>query len=231
MKQACAAAAVLALAAPSAAAAQTPPATPAVTVDAKCYTPGQPINETASGFTPGSQVSETVSVLSGATPLGTLTAPLATVGADGTFTRALNAPDLMDKADRRETAVAAFADQADPAKSAFLQWTLSRWDLDIAEWNNSAIAQPKRKMTVEATGWTGLGPSLYAHYFRGQTKVKSVKLGALGGDCKDLKTKVRQFPFKNVRPGRWTVYFSSTAVFNKSRDAFFFYRVRVPRPG
>ena len=48
MKQACAAAAVLALAAPSLAAAQTPPATPAVTVDATCYTPGEQINETAS---------------------------------------------------------------------------------------------------------------------------------------------------------------------------------------
>jgi hypothetical protein len=236
-RPACAAAAMLALAAPSLAAAQVPPTPPpppatpaAVTLDATCYTPGDPVTASGSGFTPGSQVSETLALLSGTNPLGTLMAPVITVGPDGTFKRSLKAPDLMSKIDRRETAMSAFADQADPqGKSAFVQWTLSRWDLNIPEWNNSRIAQPRRKMTVDAIGWTSLGPTLYAHYFRGQTKVKSVKLGALTGDCKDLKTRVRQFPFKNVKPGRWTVYFSTTAVFDKGRDAYGFYRTRVPK--
>jgi hypothetical protein len=156
---------------------------------------------------------------------------LITVGPDGRFTRVLKTPDLMRKVDRRETAMSAFADQADPSRSAFLRWTLSRWDINIPEWNNSPFAQPRRKMTVDAAGWTGLGPTLYAHYFRGQTKVKSVKFGALTGDCKDLKKRVRQFPFKNVKPGRWTVYFSTTAVFDKGHDAYGFYRVRVPKSG
>ena len=230
MKQACAAATLLVLAAPSLAAAQVPPAAPpAVTVDAKCYTPGDPVTETGSGFTPGSQVGETLSLLSGTTPLGTLTAPLLTVGPDGTFSRRIGAPKLMDDGDTRETALSAFAEQADPTRTAAAQWTLSRWDVDVPEWNNSPIAQPRRKMTVNAMGWTGLGPSLYAHYFRGSTQVKTVKLGALTGDCKDLTKRVRQFPFKNVKAGRWTVYFSSTAVFNKRSDAYSWYRVRVPR--
>lgn len=230
MKQACAAATLLVLAAPSVAAAQVPPATPpAVTLDAKCYTPGDPVAETGSGFAPGSQVSETVSLLAGTTPLGTLLAPVITVGQDGRFARVLKAPDVMRRTDRRETAASAYADQADPTKSAVVQWTLSQWIVNVPEWNNSSIAQPRRKMTVDAAGWTNLGRSLYAHYFRGSTEVKSVKLGALTGDCKDLKTRVRQFPFKNVKPGRWTVYFSTTAVFDKGSDAYGFYRVRVPK--
>jgi hypothetical protein len=33
-------------------------------------------------------------------------------------------------------------DQTDPqGRSAFVQWTLARWDVDIPEWNNSSIAQ------------------------------------------------------------------------------------------
>jgi hypothetical protein len=231
-RPACAAAAVLALAVPALATAQVPPAAPpAVTLDAECYTPGDQVTETGSGFTPGSQVSETLSLLSGANPLGTLTAPLVVAGPDGTFSRAIKAPDLMNRTDRRESAMSAFADQADPSKSAVAQWTLSQWVVNVPEWNNSSIAQPRRKMTVDALGWTRLGPSLYAHYFRGSTKVKSVKLGALTGDCKDLKKRVRQFPFKNVKPGRWSVYFSTTAVFDKSNDAYGFYRVRVPKSG
>ena len=100
-------------------------------------------------------------------------------------------------------------------------------DLNIPEWNNSPIAQPRRKMTVDAIGWTNLGPSLYAHYFRGPTEVKSVKLGALTGDCTDLKKRVRQFPFKNVKPGRWTVYFSTTASLRQAQRRA---TDRLPRP-
>jgi hypothetical protein len=221
----------LALAAPGVAAAQVPPSTASVTYDAKCYASGDPVTETGAGFTPGGQVSETLSLLSGATPLGMLLAPLVAAGPDGRFVRQLKAPDLMRDRDVRETAMSAYADQADPAKSAFVQWTLARWDLDIPEWNNSSVAQPRRKMRVDAVGWTNLGASLYAHYFRGSTKVKTVKLGALTGDCKELHKRVRQFPFKAVKPGQWKVYFSTTAALNKRKDPLFWYRVRVPKSG
>jgi hypothetical protein len=126
-------------------------------------------------------------------------------------------------------ATSTYAERADPSRSAIVHWTLSAWGVRIPEWNTSSVANPRRKMTVDALGWTNLGPSLYAHYFRGSTKVKSVKLGALTGDCRDLKTRVRQFPFKGVKPGQWTVDFSTTAVFDKRADAWSRYRVRVPR--
>jgi hypothetical protein len=109
-----------------------------------------------------------------------------------------------------------------------VQWTLSAWQVTVPEWDNSPVAKPGRKMTVDATGWTNLGPSLFAHYFRDATEVKAVKLGTLTGDCRDLKTRVRQFPFKAVKPGKWTVYFSTTPVFDKRTDAWGRYRVRVP---
>ena len=232
-----AAAALLALAAPSLAVAQVPPtpptATAAVTLDAKCYTPGEPVTETGSGFTPGGQVQESLALLSeDTTPLATLLAPIVAAGPDGTFTRRLKAPDLMRDNDRRELATSAYADLTDPqGKSASVQWTLSAWFVDVPEWNTARVAlgDPRRKMTVDAYGWTNLGPSLYAHYYRGSTQVRSVKIGALTGDCKTLRKRVRQFPFKAVKPGLWTVYFSTTALFNKRTDAWGRYRVRVPK--
>jgi hypothetical protein len=230
VRPACAAAAVLALAVPALAAAQVPPGAPAVALNSTCFTPGDPMVESGSGFTPGAPVNLSVSILDpSSTPLGTLTAPVVTAAADGTFARALKTPALLRDADRREMATSTYADQLDPTKSAIVHWTLSAWGVRVPEWNTSNIANPRRKMTIDATGWTNLGPSLYAHYFRSSTKVKSVKLGALTGDCKDLKKRVRQFPFKEVKPGQWTVYFSTTAVFDKRADAWSRYRVRVPK--
>jgi hypothetical protein len=227
--------AATALAVPGLAAAQTPPAPPttaSVALNATCFTPGDPMIETASGFTPGAPVSLTVSLLDPAsTPLASLSGPVVSANADGTFTRTLRTPNLARDGDRREIARSAYAEQVPGGKSASAQWTLSGWYVDVPQWNTSAIAvaKPGRKITVDAYGWTNLGPSLFIHYFRGSTHVKTFKLGALTGDCKDLRTRVRQFPFKNVKPGSWTVYFSTTAVFDKRHDAFGRYRVRVPK--
>jgi hypothetical protein len=230
-RRVCLATTALALAAPGVAVAQVPPP-PSVTVAAPCYTPGDPIVEVGKGFTPGAAVNETVSFTDPATsmPLGSLQTPPLTTQPDGSFTRALRAPDLRRNIDAREAAQAVFAEVADPTKSATVTWTLSVWFVDVAEWDGTrvATAKPGTKMTVSAMGWTGLGPSLYAHYVRGSTEVKAVKLGALTGPCRDLsRRRVRQFPFKAVKPGKWTVYFSTTKVFDKRLDAYGVYKVRV----
>jgi hypothetical protein len=48
-----------------------------------------------------------------------------------------------------------------------------------------------------------------------------------GAEVFESLTRVRQFPFRGVRPGRWTVYFSATRRLNRRNDFFFFFRLRV----
>jgi len=77
-----------------------------------------------------------------------------------------------------------------------------------------------RTRTVDSTGWTRGHANLYAHYFRGTTRIRSVKLGALTGPCGTFKRRVKEFPFKGVKAGEWRVFFSDTAVLDKAKDPF-----------
>ena len=208
---------------PSMAAAQS-----TVTVDQKCYTPGDTIVETGAGFTPNAPVQETLTLVDAlSTPLATLTAPLVTTDALGSFTRMMRAPELAQDWDVTETAMDAFAVQANTQLApASVQWTLSQWDVGIAQWMHGR-ANPARQMTVRAHGWTTLGSTLYAHYYLGQRRVKTAKVGGLTGDCGDLTAHMKQFPFRHVKRGLWTVWFSATRRFDKAHDAAIYYRVRV----
>jgi hypothetical protein len=218
----------IALAAPAVAPAQIPPGTASVRLDRACYTPGDTITATGTGFTPGAQVSEAVNLLAGTaqTPLGTLLEPVVTTASNGMFTRQVKAPNLVRVDDERERATSVFADAA---KTASVPWTLSEWALNVPQWEGDGIANPRRTMTVEALGWTDLGPTLYAHYFHAGTRVKTVRIGRLTGDCRDLRKRVHQFPFKAVAAGRWAVYFSTTRRLDRENDAYFWMNLRVPK--
>jgi hypothetical protein len=211
------------------AAAQTTPSGPAVAFDRSCYAPGDAITEHGQGFSPGGDVLETVSLLSDLNPVATLNAQQ-TADASGNFTAMLRAPRLAKASDRSEIALSAFTDQAtgSPTGPSVTQWTLSAWDMKITQWRNR-IADPSKSMSIDTYGWTTAGSNLYAHYFRGTTRVKTVKIGALTGECGNLKRRVRQFPFKRVKAGRWQVLFSATAALNKERDSFIRRVVTVPK--
>ena len=71
--------------------------------------------------------------------------------------------------------------------------------------------------------------TLYAHYYRNLKRVKSVTIGALTGDCHDLRKRVRQFPFANAKSGNWRVYFTGTRIHDKRRDTTLYYNVRIPK--
>jgi len=53
-----------------------------------------------------------------------------------------------------------------------------------------------------------------------------VRIGALQGACGDLTKRIRQFPFRPVAAGAWTIRFTGSQVFDK-RDMWISYRVRV----
>jgi hypothetical protein len=226
----------------AAAPAQTPPPAgpaPAVTVDRTCYAPGDPITESGRGFTPNARIDETLALLApagGTTPLSVF-GTTHTADATGAFTDRLRAPDLARDTDRREVAASLFDEQAAtpapaptpaPGVPPSVAWTLSAWAVRIPQWANRT-ANPARKMTIDTFGWTMSGKVLYAHYYRGTTRIRTVRIGALTGPCGDLKRTVPQFPFKRVKAGEWRVFFSATAVLDKRSDDWLRRTVTVPR--
>jgi hypothetical protein len=229
---------------PASASAQAPPPTPAppvappgatVSFDQKCYTPGDAMVQTGRGFAPNVQVLQIAAFtpIGGTTVLRSLSVTVPTDAA-GNFALQIRAPQLSRPSDRSEQALSIFTDPAvvsDPSLAGngpTVEWTLSGWSVKIPEWA-SRTGDPARSMTVDTYGWTGGHANLYAHYYRGSTRIRSVKIGALTGPCGNLKKKVKQFPFKGVKAGEWRVFFSDTAVLDKTSDAWIRRTVVVPR--
>jgi hypothetical protein len=201
----------------------------AVSTDRACYSPGEIVTETGSGFTPSTDVTETLALVSPAAGRAwNFAAPPLTTDDQGGFTRKLHAPDLQDAGDRQEPALGAFADQANPSAPVMARWTLSAWTLRIKEWSDH-VAKPGRSMTIDTYGWTTESGTLYAHYYRGTTHVKSVRIGATTGDCGNLKVKVPQFPVKKVKAGAYTLYVSRTASLDKAHDDWLRMKARVSK--
>jgi AAA ATPase-like protein len=78
----------------------------------------------------------------------------------------------------------------------------------------------------DAGAFSALGPCAGSGF---ASRIKSVKIGALTVPCGNLKKPVKQFPFKGVKAGEWRVFFSDTAVLDKTSDAWIRRTVVVPR--
>ena len=200
-----------------------------VELDRTCYAPGDTITETGSGFTPNAAVPETLTWLEGSQTLAG-PSPLKPITADGrgAFSTTQRAPVLKRARDLQEQVVSTFTDSALGAAAPPFQvkWTLTRWVLLIPEWSDR-IANPGRSMRVETVGWTTLTGTLWAHYYRGLTPVRSVAIGRITGDCGDVVKRVTQFPFSGPKKGSWKVFLSNTQVLDKQHDAWFLYKVAV----
>lgn len=217
------------LAALAAAAIPTGAGAAVVQTDHACYSPGEAVTETGSGFTPSTDVVENVALISPrSSNFWNFTTPTITTDAQGAFTRKLRATTIQDAHDREEMATGAFTDQANPSIPVFVNWRLSDWAVQIKEWSGHA-AKPGRSMTVDTYGWTSEAGTLYAHYYRGTTHLKSVRIGATTGACGNLKKRVPQFPFKKVPAGEYTLYISRTASFDKVHDSWLRLKARVAK--
>jgi hypothetical protein len=135
----------------------------------------------------------------------------------------LGAPSLASSDDRREQVIVSANDRAKigaqpplPPEEQFgvAQFILSDFDATAAAWESTRRGDPRASTRVTAVGWTPYR-TLWAHYFRGTTRVRSVRIGALTGPCRDLTRTVRQFPFRPVPAGTWRVYFSPSQVFDR----------------
>ena len=110
--------------------------------------------------------------------------------------------------------------------AASVQVTLSQWAVGVRAWSNGR-GDPKASSDFIGVGWEPFR-RIWAHYFLANKRVRSIRIGAVGGPCGDLAKRIRQFPFRPVRPGQWSVYFSPSQFFDR-RGAWIRYRVVVPR--
>ena len=215
----------------------TATATPTLHADRSCYTQGQPIVLTGAGFTPGGPI-PFLGAFAGRNGNAAAAVPLgAPVTADpaGALSARIPAPALSSDNDVTETLTITANDQTKQAAqpplpptevAATTQVTLSLWLVGVVAWLNGN-GDPRASSDFIAVGWEPFR-RIYAHYFLNGTRVRSIRIGAVSGPCGDLAKRIRQFPFRPVRAGQWTVYFSPTQVFDR-RGAWIRVRVRVPR--
>lgn len=211
-----------------AALAPTALAAPRVAVDRPCYTPGQRIRVSGSEFSPAGGVSLLFNLDLGHDPpeLGSATT---TAGASGAISMDLRAPDA-DRRLQQQVALAAdddqlIADGADPDTAAgTATFWISQFGVIARPWmtgRSEHRGEPRRRIAFYAVGWeTAGGHALYAHYLRGARVTRgrvtggvlerTVRLGALSGPCGDLAVTMREFPFRPVAAGDWTIDFSTS---------------------
>jgi hypothetical protein len=215
--QALAAAAALAL--PAAA-----QAAPTITADLPCYFPGQPLALTGSGFTPNVDVSLMMQLAGGrGNNLVAPKDPLRTDGAGGLLGR-FAAPDLASDNDLRETVTLTASDPAGPAATQFL---LTNVGVRVGPWLNGRGA-PRGLTTFKIVGWEPYH-KVYAHYFLKGKRLKTVEVGSVTGPCGDLTKKMRQFPFRPVPAGTYTVRFTGTRFYDPQGWFVYYKNVVVPK--
>lgn len=176
--------AAVALAAPLTASAAT------LSVDKRCYGPGDKVSFSGGGYTPNGQVAFTV----GGQQLGVTTAnPV------GELAVALAAPQIDGK---QRTDVFTATDQTNLALAASTNVLLTSLDVTVSPKKGN----PGKARRIKARGFT-TGKTLYAHVKLGK-KRRNVKIGKLKGPCKTLNVKRKLFA-SNAPTGLYSVQFDA----------------------
>lgn len=120
-------------------------------------------------------------------------------------------------------------------RTATTQFKATFFGVFYRPWNTDgpATGRPGRVATLEAMGWLGpaarLTDTLYAHYHRvGDRRWRTVRVGRLRGACGGAKFRFREFPWKHVKRGTYTIRFDTMPVASDATwDSIGFKRVRV----
>ena len=200
-------------------------AAPTLQTDKPCYTPDEPITFTGTGYTPGGEVAFFFSLagengsklLAGRDPV--------IADATGAIRSVFPAPGLASSDDTREQIFTTANDQARMAPGAppiapeetvgISQVELSIFDVWVDEWERGGRVDPRGKTKIAAYGYEP-AKKLWAHYVLKGKRVKTVEIGALKGPCGDLTKTIRQFPFRPVAPGSYSIYFQGSRTLDKS---------------
>jgi hypothetical protein len=198
---------VLALAAPSAAAA------PSLTVSPQksCYSSGEQVNLLGSGFSPLG----TANITRDGRPLPGPRSDLPT-DANGAFNGLLRVFQVSGRQTKTYTAT----DASDPTLSASVQITVAAPRVGLKPANGA----PGRLMTITARGFA-TGPTLWAHVrHRGSTR--NLKIGRLKGACGGLRARKRLLP-RNARLGVHKIQFDTSRRYHSDAATRDLYEITV----
>lgn len=176
--------AAVALVAPAAA----PGAT--LSVDKRCYAPGEQVRLSGGGYTPNGPVALSLE----GRQLG-----IGGANSVGEFAAGVGAPPTRSK-QRSYTYVA--TDQTDLSLTASAPVRVSSLGVRVTPRNGD----PSKRKRIVARGFTS-GKVLYAHVRRGKGG-RNVKVGRLEGPCRTLTVKRRLFP-SDAKPGVYRVSFDT----------------------
>lgn len=202
----------------------TASAAPTIRADLPCYYPGQPIGVSGAGYTPAGSVGLSLQL---AGPRGNNTVaqnPLTADPAGGIAAR-LPAPDLASDNDLRESVTLTASDPS--ATSATTQFLLTAVGVQVVPWF-SRRANPRALTTFKVIGWEPLR-RVYAHYFLKGKRLKTVEIGPVSGPCGDLTKRLRQFPFRPVPAGHYSIRFSGSRFFDPQGFYAVYRDVVVPK--
>ena len=209
------AAVVAALAAimPAAAWAQ---AGPTLTLDKPCYAEGDPMKYAGTGYTPGGEVNFLFSSLSNQAS-GTYDTRADAAGAIAGTVKAPREDDFLADSDLSGTMGATAndrtrIDQGAPVEQQFAGTSVrfTRWDVGV-ERPDGRAPKAAKPMRVMAYGYTqAIGQTLYLQYRRGGRRLATTRLGRLGDACGNLTRTLRRGLPRGLRPGRYTLMFTTS---------------------
>ena len=207
-----------------------PAAAPAATVEVAktCYAEGDRIDIQGTGYTPNGNVRLALERGEGEV-LESTDEPVAR--ADGTIAGDYGVKDETGWFTGQQTRfdmTMRLTDLANQANTAATTFIFSRWNVGITAVGGRI--HPRRSVRIRGIGFTNaIGRPLFAHWFRNGRRVHTRRLGLLRGPCGDVRARLaRGFPFRPVRPGRYTVRFSPSRT-NTTRSTITHRAVRVTR--
>jgi len=192
-------------------AALTLAATPTLESALPCVSPTTGSQLTGTGYTPNGQVRLRGRYLPAGRPALDHTV---TADVNGRITFTSGVPN--DDASRVKIEVTA-EDVTHPELRATVGFTMSWFGPFFRPWNTSKAApgRPGRTSQIEASGYVEeSGSVLYAHYVLRDEHVATVRVGRLTGPCGALKRLFRQFAFKPIPRGTYSVYFDTMPLFS-----------------
>lgn len=199
---------------------------PTLQADRPCYTPGERMELTGAGYGAGSSVAFFFQ-LKGKHGNDLLGGNSVTADPTGAVSVAFGAPKLASSDDIDEQLFITAAQQppagqtqtTGPAPFGAANTIVSVFGIDVAPWDSHQV-DPRKTVVVAAAGYEP-ATKLWAHYVLNGKRVKSVLVGSLNGPCGDLTKHMREFPFRPVRAGNYTVYFTGSQQLDKHAGAFY----------